>query len=138
MDLGCNNGYVSRLATKDGYDITAIDFDKNMYDAQKHFKQIGLIPIRFINSSIESYISKLTDKYTVIALSLFHHYFENDTLNNSLNNNIIPFFNSKVNKLFIELLNDEERFYIISNTNFQHCELIYKDTYKNRNLYYMY
>lgn len=137
LDFGSNNGYLSRQLTKDNYKVMAIDTDKKMYELQDLFSAIGLKQIDFINGTIEGFIVLTPElECNVVALGLFHHYFETPELFNILENVITKWIAINVDTLIVEhrfqqkyykQLNEEDyKKYWIDKCEFKSCNTIYE------------
>jgi 2-polyprenyl-3-methyl-5-hydroxy-6-metoxy-1,4-benzoquinol methylase len=117
IDIGCNNGYNSRMFAREGLEVTAIEMEKDIYELAKAISDLENTKVNYVNGRFEDIED--TEKYN-IALLLTVLYWYLDTPD------ILASFFERLNTMISEMIIWEsgdqpelEKELIINNTKFK-------------------
>jgi len=103
IEVGAHMGYYSRHLIKNGFDVASVDFDKMMFECQKHLEAIGFQKLDYNNMTIQDYIKNKNGNFTLVAMAIFHTYMREGTwMREALINEIGPWIKSNVSTLIVE------------------------------------
>ena len=103
IEVGAHMGYYSRHLIKNGFDVASIDFDKTMFECQKHLEAIGFQKLDYNHTTIQDYIKGKSGNFTMVAMAIFHTYMREGTwMREALTKEIGPWIKKNVSTLIVE------------------------------------
>jgi len=131
LDIGCAEGYFSRMLAKKHYVVTALDTDKRRIAVTRYLATLNNVRLNYHVGSWQDYMENLEDDVgfdNVLMLSVFHH----DLLRLGLDKafKTLQLFRGRVKRLFLETPTDshqikwldpeKQKVFQITEENFKH------------------
>ncbi len=139
IEVGAHLGYYSRYLMKKGFSVSSVDFDKLMFECQKHMEAIGFQKLDYNFETFQSYIKRMRGNFTLVAMAIFHIYMREGTwMKEALTNEIGPWIKNNVSTLIVEHAKDSDKQltdYWKKTCGFKTKRTIYKTPEYNRTTY---